>query len=396
MADQSRPDQLFQRYLNKTATPEEELELMAFAADPEFADTLKELIGGAFIAHKEEVALPSERTSEILHHIFTHQEQELQNTPVIRSFPWKRLAVAASIIFTLSFGGYFLLNKSQDIKQVQTQKNDFAAGGNKAMLTLANGQKIALSDAKIGVLANQGNTVINKTGAGRLAYNVNDKSGLVKENLTNSIETPYGGQYQVKLPDGSAVWLNSKSSITFPTTFNGADRVVSITGEAYFEVTHNRHKPFSVRVAGQVVQVLGTHFNINAYTDEKVIKTTLLEGSVNVSNAEHNALLKPGQESAVVPGTTTITVKNADTEAAVAWKNGLFSFSDADLRTVMRQLARWYNAEVYYEGEVPARRFNGKIDKSLTLVQVLNGLTKQRVKYKIEGNRITIFPSSSN
>ena len=202
---------------------------------------------------------------------------------------------------------------------------------------------------------------------------------------------------QLTLPDGTKVWLDAASSLTYPTAFKGSDRTVELTGEGYFEVAHDKRRPFTVKAGGQTIRDIGTHFNVNAYTDEPAQVTTLLEGAVSVDGH----LLRPGEKATVtgatVSGSTAggadVRVSRGDPEQAVAWKNGLFYFSDAGLETVMRQLSRWYNVDVSYEGNIPARQFNGMIGRSLTLNQVLKGLAKENVHYRIEeGNRLIITP----
>jgi ferric-dicitrate binding protein FerR (iron transport regulator) len=188
------------------------------------------------------------------------------------------------------------------------------------------------------------------------------------------------------LPDGTKVWLNAASSLIYPTAFSGDERTVQMTGEVYFEVTHDKKRPFKVKVGRQVIEDIGTHFNVNAYTDEPIQTTTLLEGAVSIGGH----ILRPG-EKASVAASGTIQVSKGDPEQAVAWKNGLFDFTDADLPTVMRQLARWYNVDIKYEGNIPERQFNGMIGRSLTLDQVLKGLTRESVHYRIEeGNHLII------
>ena len=192
-------------------------------------------------------------------------------------------------------------------------------------------------------------------------------------------------------------WLNAGSSLHYPVAFNGNERKVEVRGEVYFEVAKNKEKPFRVQINDtNTVEVLGTRFDVNAYADEPVIRTTLLEGSVRVDNtkAKERLLLAPGEQAVISPGANASLKKmHVDTDNAVAWKSGLFSFTNADLRTVMRQLARWYNVRVDYKGAIPDMRFDGKIDQSLTLVQVLDGLTKKRLNYTIEGtDYIIIYP----
>ncbi|RBL88827.1 FecR family protein [Chitinophaga flava] len=269
---------------------------------------------------------------------------------------------------------------------------DVAPGGNKAMLTLGDGSQITLDSAGNGVLAQQGNSKITKLANGQLVYDASGNSrGKI---LYNTMSTPLGGQYKLVLPDGTTVWLNAGSSVTYPTAFAGAERKVSVTGEAYFEVTKNPDMPFRVTANNTTVEVLGTHFNINAYKDETSINTTLLEGAVRLHAHNRQLLLKPGQQARVsVLNTDVHVADNVDLSSIVAWKEGYFSFNDADLPTVMRQLARWYNVEVTYEGEIPDRVFSGEIGRSLSLSQVLKGLSRTRIKYRIEdGRRIIIQP----
>jgi ferric-dicitrate binding protein FerR (iron transport regulator) len=271
---------------------------------------------------------------------------------------------------------------------------------------LAGGQKILLDSAAAGILAEQGNAQVKKVGDGKLAYEAGGgatKGAGAAAPLYNTLTTPRGGQYQLTLPDGTKVWLNAASSLTFPTAFTGSSRTVEMTGEAYFEVAHDKKHPFTVKVSGQTIEDIGTQFNVNAYTDEPAQVTTLLEGAVKVDGH----LLRPGEKATVTgaagPGATVtsatttgaadIRVARGDPEGAVAWKNGLFVFTDAGLQTVMRQLSRWYNVDVTYEGNIPPRQFTGMIGRSLTLDQVLKGLAKERVHYQIEkGNRLIITP----
>jgi transmembrane sensor len=286
-----------------------------------------------------------------------------------------------------------------------------APGGNRAVLTLAGGQKIILDSAAAGILAEQGNTHVQKLGDGKLAYEAGDGAGGrggggtkgAAAPLYNTLTTPRGGQYQLTLPDGTKVWLNAASSITYPIAFTGNSRSVEMTGEAYFEVTHDKKHPFTVKAGGQTIEDIGTHFNVNAYADEPAQVTTLLEGAVSVSGH----LLRPGEKATVIgaagsgatatgttgAGAVDIQVTQGDPDQAVAWKNGLFNFTDAGLQTVMRQLSRWYNVDVTYKGNIPPRQFTGMIGRSLTLNQVLEGLALENVHYQIEeGNRLIITP----
>lgn len=335
-------------------------------------------------------------------------------------------AAAALIVALLSVGLYFYPNTSKPEQSVMIKpilkpekivpskikapiankqnenvldKTDIAAGVNKAILTLGDGSKIILDDAKNGVLANQGGNSVLKAAEGELIYsfiNLDSHVPIIELNadhiIYNTIETPKGGKFQVKLPDGSKVWLNAASSLRFPTAFIGNKREVELKGEAYFEVSHDSSKVFQVNARNQVVQVLGTHFNINAYKDEPTVNTTLLEGSVRVSDLRTHIsqLLKPGEQSKLSEQIEVINMKN--TNEAVAWKDGYFQFDEADIKAVMRQIERWYDVSIVYEGNLPDYRFGGEIERSLSLLQVLKILEKTKVHFRLEGREVTVMP----
>jgi len=327
------------------------------------------------------------------------QQQEKRPALIFGMRRWLAAVAAAAILIFLvwQFNQGNLPNPSN---QGLIKVHDVAPGGNKAILTLSGGQQIILDSAHNGQLASQGSTRIIKTDSGSLSYHSIPKSPNQQSAiLYNTLTTPRGGQYQLTLPDGTRVWLNAASSITYPTAFIGTERKVEITGEAYFEVAKNTRQPFSVVEKGIYIEVLGTHFNVNGYDDETFSNTTLLEGAVKVSYQKVGALLRPGMQAQVYRGPNpdsqvpAIKVGPANVEQAVAWKNGLFSFAKADLPTVLRQLSRWYDVDVKYEGRMPLRSFNGEIGKSLTLDQLLKVLTTTtRVHYKIEGKQLTIQP----
>ncbi|MNK26568.1 fec operon regulator FecR [compost metagenome] len=300
---------------------------------------------------------------------------------------WPRIAVAAALILIVGVGLLHFVNESGRFNSNQNlaNHNDIVAGSNKAILTLANGQKIILADAKNGELANEDDAIIRKTAEGQVVYN--GKTTNEVESVFNTISTPRGGQYTLTLSDGTKVILNAASSLKYPTGFKGKDRIVELEGEGYFEVAHNKAQPFKVISRGQTVEVLGTHFNINSYTDEPSVKTTLLEGSVDVNGT----LLKPNQQ-AILTANNKINVMNVDADDAVAWKDGLFKFEHTDMRTSMRQIARWYDVEVVYEGNVKDEQFYGKIDRSYTLAEVLKVLKLGKVNFRIEGRKIIVMP----
>ncbi|RPD38705.1 FecR family protein [Chitinophaga barathri] len=304
-------------------------------------------------------------------------------------------AAAAVLLVLLSAGAYLLNRQPQQTIAVKpatdTLQHEIGPGGNKAVLTLANGATILLDEAADGTLAQQGGSNVVKLGNGQLAYV--GGTGETGGNMYNVIATPRGGQYRIALSDGTQVWLNAASSIRYPAVFSGDERKVEITGEAYFEVAKNEKKPFKVAINKSTeINVLGTHFNVNAYEDEQDIRTTLLEGKVSISVFQNQQVLKPGQQGTVIYGNTGgfVKVQDVDTEEAVAWKKGMFCFKNADLRTVMRQLSRWYDVEVAYEGGNNGAVFEGKIQRELNLSDVLEALRKNNVQFRIEGRRIIV------
>jgi ferric-dicitrate binding protein FerR (iron transport regulator) len=324
--------------------------------------------------------------------------ETLPAEPQIRRLKkWYSIATAAAILIFLSVGLYFVVNKpaQQQIASNQLHKNDIAPGGNKAILTLADGKKIILTGARNGLLATQSNTEIKKTEDGKITYTTDQSlSGKLSAELQyNTITTPRGGQYQVTLPDGTRVFLNAASSLVYPTAFVGSERKVTLTGEAYFEVAHNAHQPFRVSSNGQIVEVLGTHFNINDYSDERLIKTTLLEGSVRISHGQKTAILKPGQQTQISNNDTDSDISiipDADIEEAVAWKNGLFIL-DGHIQPVMRMISRWYDVDVVYDGPVPDDTFGGEVPRFQNISEVLKVLQlTKKVHFKIENRRIIV------
>lgn len=306
---------------------------------------------------------------------------------------WYRIAAAAAVLIFLSVGIYYISYREPDQQQVlQTIAQMAKPGGNKAVLTLSNGKQIVLTDAKNGTLAMQGASEIQKTEDGKVVYNA--VSVDAKNELSyNTISTPAGGMYELVLADGTMVTLDAASSIRYPVAFKGNERRVVVTGQVYFQVAHNKSKPFRVTSNGQTVEVLGTRFNINAYTEEGATRTSLIEGSVKISKAGNTAILKPGEQSAISLNSSEINVWPADLETALAWKAGMFSFQHADLPTVMRQFARWYNVEVVYAGDIPPVSITGKVFRTANATQVLEILVKLGIKFNVEGKKIIVLPN---
>lgn len=317
---------------------------------------------------------------------------------VVKVVPLKRYLkfglVAASILIFISTGYLIFSQKNTQQLTANRQKSDVAPGGNNAVLTLANGTKIVLNSASSGRIAQQGHSDINKVQDGVLVYDASkrdDNADTTDARLAkNTITTPKGGQYQVVLPDGSKVWLNSVSSLTFPASFTGKERNVKLTGEAYFEVEKNKEKPFIVDASGTQVKVLGTHFDIMAYQDENSVNATLLEGSVKVTHRNESKIITPGQMARV---TDNIQISSVNINHVVAWKNGKFAFSGEKLESIMRKISRWYNVDVVYSGSITRQTFIGSVSKYKNVSEVLKVLElTDLVHFKVEGRRITVMP----
>jgi ferric-dicitrate binding protein FerR (iron transport regulator) len=301
-------------------------------------------------------------------------------------------AVSGFIIVSLTLFKPFIFDKKQtaNVKTIRNTPPPLPPGGNKAILILSDGSSIELNDAKKGELANDKGVKINKKANGQISYTRYGVSTEQPVNAFNTVITPRGGQYQLVLSDGTKVWLNSASSLKYPVTFTGNKREIELSGEAYFEVAHNPHKPFRVISNGQIVEVLGTHFNVNAYADEPAIKTTLLEGSVKVQSNGVSKTIKPNEQVQLRNGSMNIV--KADVNEATAWKNGFFYFKDDDIKSVLRQLARWYNVDIKYEGEIPQREFSGEISKNIDASKLLAILSFEKITYHIENKTIIIKP----
>ncbi|MCF3111305.1 FecR domain-containing protein [Niabella sp. CC-SYL272] len=315
---------------------------------------------------------------------------EIPRRPVFRG--WRRLAVAASFLLVAGVTLLFVVRKQSrpGIARQEPAITDVLPGGNKAILTLDDGSTIVLDEMKKDSLVRQGAMQVSKSADGLLIYSVAGNASSAEAVRYNTVTTPRGGQYQVALPDGSRVWLNAASSIRFPTRFEQNQRNVSITGEVYFEVAHKPTQPFVVTAGATTVQVLGTHFNIKAYSDEGIMKTTLAEGSVKIANAGKTVVLKPG-EQLQAGGSLFKVVQQVDVDAELAWKNGLFYFKNDGIETVMKQVERWYNVDVQYNGAIPAKQFTGTIPRSVTLSELMEMLSfYDDMKCIIKGNTIII------
>ncbi|MBS1664622.1 MAG: FecR family protein [Bacteroidetes bacterium] len=303
-----------------------------------------------------------------------------------------RAAAIAAAVVVLAVGVWLLWPKTKETPGVVAMKIDIEAspGGDKAILTLGNGQRMVLDSAANGMLATQGASRVMKQN-GQLDYQT--ETGKTKSTMTyNTLSTPRGGQYKLVLSDGTKVWLDALSSITFPASFAGNMRKVSIVGQAYFEVAHDVNVPFEVEVRGQVVRDIGTSFNINAYADEPSIKVTLATGAAAVGIPGHEIMLKrAGQQAEWRDGQLQAT-PDANLESVLAWKNGLFYLTSADIGTVMRQISRWYDVEVAFENGVPGGHITGVVPRNTMLSTVLQVLQTSGVHFTVEGRKIFVTP----
>jgi ferric-dicitrate binding protein FerR (iron transport regulator) len=292
-----------------------------------------------------------------------------------------RIAAAAAVLICVFIGGYFALTKTSTPPTAQQPPIDIAPGGNRAIL-YAEGKKYDLDSLANGVIARQENVAINKNAAGQLTYSVLDSAATAV--VYDTLIIPRGGQHAIRFADGSSVVLNADSKLRYPERFTGNQRTVElISGEAQFHIRHNAAMPFNVLVKGETIRDIGTTFNINAYDDEPVVRTTLIEGSVEVRKSGSSRVLRPGQQAVTGQG-EQIDIQAADTNEVVAWTKDQFYFEKTNLKELMRQLGRWYNIDVVYEGNVPDDAFDGQVSRDENLTQMLKILQLGDVHFRIE------------
>ncbi|HEY6900738.1 MAG TPA: FecR domain-containing protein [Puia sp.] len=411
-SDSDRLAYLLEMYTNNTCSREEMEELFLLIGQGEEA-SLQPLLQ----SHWEKVREQDQPAGSDWDHLYgamlaRSQYLERAAPPVEYRRKRRALFIAASFALLL-ISGWIVLHfrpgpsKAEPvIAPVASRfKNEVQPGGNKAMLTLSDGSSIVLDSAGNGMLSMQGNTKVLKLAGGRLAYQTGGHTGPGNTPLYNTISTPRGGQYQVVLPDGSRVWLDATSSIRFPTSFDEKLRQVELSGEAYFEVAANPQKPFIVSVVSgqkdgkpelQKIAVLGTRFNVMAYADENMVKTTLLDGAVSVAGQGATQTggikLQPGEQAQQARSESShiSVVSDVDVDATVAWKNGYFSFNRADIHTIMRQLSRWYDVEVVYQGSGAGKEFWGGMQRDLPLTAVFRILEKSGVEFSIDGKKVMV------
>ncbi|MDQ6530881.1 FecR domain-containing protein [Flavobacterium sp. LHD-85] len=383
---------LMEQFVSGEISSEGKAALLAMLDNPEYSEEFDAILRENYDSIEVPPVSPAATdkfVSELRKKMNVSPEEEDSESSVFSLFNWRKIAVAASLLIFVGYGiHFFIQNKNKQSLQLASKKiEDKAPGKTGAILTLSNGSKIVLDSVGNGLLANQSHTTVSKKNGG-LVYNADDNAQVVYNTMT----TPRAHQYHLQLSDGTKVWLNASSSITFPTSFAANERKVKITGEVYFEVAKDKRKPFRVLVNDMQVNVLGTHFNVNAYEDEATVNTTLLEGSVLITQNTKKILLKPGQQAQKLKSGVIAVNENINTDEVMGWKNGLFYFENANLQKVLRQLSRWYDVEVVYEKGVPSRSFEGEIQRDLNLSQVLRILEKNKVHFKIEGKILRVMP----
>ena len=388
--NRSRLVYLYQQYIANSSTVEELEELQVLLRHPENEKEFIDLLDGSWedLKHIQLKDISIDRADHIFADVVRPVDFQRKN-----NWLWIRVAAAILVILSATIVFYRYIDnarvKTQLVKHTQPVLNEIMPGSNKAVLTLGNGHKVVLDDAQSGQIATEEGVIIKKIADGQLSYAASGKDVTIEQ---NNLSIPKGGQYHVTLPDGTQVYLNSTSSLSYPTQFIGSSRNVTLQGEAYFEVAKNAKMPFIINVNNkQKIEVLGTHFNVKAYTDEQEINTTLLEGSVKISTDDKNVILKPGQMAVDNPS-KSLSVQIADLEEIMAWKNGLFIFNNENITTVMKKVARWYDVDVVFKGNMENTNFVGNYSRSKSLANLLKNIElMDKVHFRAEGRRITVI-----
>ncbi|PUZ24254.1 FecR family protein [Chitinophaga costaii] len=383
------PKDLFEKFIRNQCSEAEIAALLHFFEDPAQEEVLRHLLDEQLAKEPAPGMLNGidldQKEKIILAHLQPALPPASTSSKPIRKL-WPAIAAAAAaVVFVVAAGLYLHTQRRLE--------SPIFPGGSMARLTLYNGKIILLDSSKSGQVIKEDNITIGKTKTGQLVFDLSTVQEEAARTGYNTITTPAGGQYQVVLQDGTQVWLNAASSIRFPAAFSSASRVVELQGEAYFEVAKISNTkgriPFFVKSAGQEVEVLGTHFDVDSYSDEPFTKTTLLEGSVSVKAAGQQRIIKPGEQSRLKSGVLNVLAVNAEDE--IAWKNGNFQFNEADIQTVMRAISRWYNVTVVFEGPPTQETFGGTISRSKNLREVLNSLEETgAVKFLIDGRTVKV------
>ena len=389
---------LIDKYTNGTLTPAETAQLQHLLQSKEHLEQLEQLI----LAELKQ-ASPAEEGDEVVRfaifekleaQMALHEDDAIMPIRISPSRSWRYLAAACSILLITS--GTFLVLRNQAsrtpaLAAQPAQNKKINPGSSKATLTLADGSEIQLDDSNKGDIAVQGGIKVIKLDNGILAYNGKNTTG---QTMYNTIRTPRGGQYEVVLPDGTHAWLNSASSLRFPATFSGARREVTLTGQGYFEVAQNKDYPFIVHAGVTDIRVLGTSFDIMAYGDEPECNTTLVDGAVVVNHKGADHLLKPGEQARLDLSSLSMSIRKADVEEVIAWKNGKFQFGKSNIKTIMRQIARWYDVEVEYKGDLSGLQLSGILSRKGDVAELLDALEETGdVHFTTDNNKIIVTPA---
>ena len=383
---------LIDRYISGDLTVEEGQVLTDMLQQEEYEQTLDGLLRETFFENTFGRPDDPERTAQFIAALQSKIQQQapLEQAPRRKLYYLTRAAAAAALLFVLAGAGYLLLHSktkpASALSQDERFKNDVAPGHYGAMLTSSGGAQFMLDTMHNGALPGEGQVALIKKND-ELVY-----SGDSRELLFNTVSTPKGRQWRLTLSDGTKVWLDAQSSIHYPISFKGGERVVEVTGEAYFDVAKNNAQPFKVKVSGAEIAVLGTQFNVNAYSDEDAQITTLVQGSIRISTAGGAAIIRPGQQMAVWENGKTTLRPAVDTEAVTAWKKDQFQFNDTPLGAVLRQLARWYDVDIQYEDKNINQLFIGRISRNEPLSKILKLLELTGgVHFRIEGKTVTVM-----
>ncbi|TKC60044.1 DUF4974 domain-containing protein [Pedobacter hiemivivus] len=399
---------LFDQFAKRKATASEREEFFAQVNSGEHDAQLQQLMGDTYDEDKL-IDLQEDQISDwylpgadkrIVEAVFNSRPKVAVYKTTYFTRLWPGVAAAAAILLVVGAGFFYIARQNNGLLNAIAYSNDIAPGKKSATLTLANGRKIILSDVMQGELAKDAGVSITKDAEGQISYEIKEmpfakgraaKGGEMGE--TNTLSTENGQTYQLRFPDGTAVWLNAASSITYPVSFNTRKRrEIQLNGEAYFEVAKDKVHPFVVQSVGQEVEVLGTHFNINSYADESSIRTTLLEGAVKVTNLKSKAsnFLKPNQQ-AILTGANQIEVRDLDAQASISWKNGEFTFDREEISSIMRKVARWYNVQIVYKDNFNGVKLTGSVSRFENISKLLKMLENtEEVNFEIDGNKVIV------
>lgn len=386
--DESRLDYLFRKKIEGAATEEEAMELRELLRAPGHEARSKQLLDQAFENDPSPVAMNDQSAEQVLAAILATDKKETAREIPMRSRVFQKLAGIAAAAVLLSLGAFWFFNRDRPgaAKNIVTHDRTNgikAPAASHAILTLSSGKQIALDEAVTGKITTESEAAVSKAPDGSIVY-----SGQGQEVVYHTITVPRGSRpLQLTLADGTSVWLNTASSITYPTIFKGAQRQVKIQGEVYFEVAHHATIPFVAQLDSVQVEVLGTHFNLNGYPDETGVQVTLLEGSVRVLGKNHSdpaqvKILQPGQQAVVAK--SVVVMNKVDVQAVMAWKNGYFALDGTNLSSILRQISRWYDVGIRMEGTISEKKFEGAISRDISLADILTSLGEYGIEGRVE------------